>query len=769
MEAEVQNREEKSQTVKFNKNTCKEDQESVLLAKTEKIKQPSSAGNKVESAVKQNHGPPTQEEGLAKKSPSLEVDHQPPTKKEQTATEFDKNKKANLSHTTREKNINSSKERPAQEHKLQSKSVCVVKTINGKGTENVCPKMCKPRSDPNIKSTQDQKSKSDSMKTSGHKMCKPCSETDMKSIQELKNKMDSARASGKSINALLYSMDNDDNNNEEEKIQASDEVKNGYNQQGVSFSLEADELSGKLGKLTVDHTEEKTTASAPTDSNEDSNFLRKGPMTAYQKHTNLYHPFNRQDRIHQPPPQQVPGNLEIGEEDVSVDKFYDEDSLLKALEGIAPESSPEHYPTQPLPNENFTEILPLPPACPSGVNNQFLYLQPTHQMSSPRTQNTGSMSSLPENFMLTPCTNPQQRSTSADAIKKTEFVSVPCEPRPNSYPSTHNEIIEDLFKDASDIIDKDLRKANQHNPDQRLKMANPENVPALQQQTRRNPPNPSYTASSFQVPRTHPSSNHCLGEFNTQGNQNFTRVMAARPSKISDQPSQFHPKPREVQAPLTKSSFQEGSNGNLPNILCEITDNPLETKNPVSKPSPFSQNMNTNNNLMALSTSNGFPVSHIINAPTGGPQIQQNMPFPQNQTLIHRPNQVSDSSLRPKTGHSKMIELGRSNNSPPFQVIKTTMHPSSDVAQGRMKSASHNMTNTTTFLHGFPQQLTNGQMMPNSTGHQPMCNPNVQQGPQPLQQGPVKVFICQPTTNNNPKPRYRKILPKPTPPVEGGK
>lgn len=763
MEAEVENREkEKSHSVKCNKNTSKEDQESVLLANTENKQQPSSAGTKAETAVKQKHGPPMQEKNLAKKSQSLEADQMHPPKKEEKATEFDENKAVNLSHATREKNINSSKERPAQEHRLQSKSVC------GNGTKNTCPKMCKPRSDPNIKLTKDQKSKGDSTKANGHKLCKPCSETDMKSIQELKNKIDSARASGKSINALLYSMDNDNNNNEEEKIEQSDDVKNGYNQQEVSFSLEADELSGKLEKLTVDHTEGKTTASAPTD--EDSSFLKKGPMIGYPKHTNLYHPFNRQDRPHQLPPQQVPGYGEIGEEEVSVEKFYDEDSLLKALEGIVSESSPEHCPPEPLPNENFTEILPLPPACPSGVNNQF-YLQPTHEMPLLRTQN--SMSSLPGNFMLTPCTNPQQRSTSADAIKKTQFVSAPCEPRPNSYPSTHNETIEDLFEYASDIIDKDLRKANQHNPDQRLKMANPESVPALHQQTRPNPPNPSYTASRFPVPRSHPSSNHCLGEFNTQGNQNFTRVMAARPSKISDQPSKFHPKPREVQAPLTKSPFQEGSNGNLPNILCEITDNPLETKNPVSRPSPLSQNMNINNNLMALSTSNGFPDSHfpvaahIINAPTGGPQIQQNMPFPQNPTLIHRPPQVSDSSLRPKTGHSnipvsgQMIELGRSNNSPPFQVIKTTMHPPTSVAQGRMKSAPHNMANMTPFIHGLPQEPTNGQMIPNSTGHQPMCN---------LQQGPLKVIICQPTANNNPtKPRYRKILPKPTPPVEGGK
>lgn len=207
MEAEVENREEKSHTEKCKNDTNKSDQEAVLLTITEKKQQPSSAGTKAESAVKQNHGPLMQEEGLAKISQSLEADQKCPPKKEEKATEFDENKAANLSHATREKNINSSKERPAQEHKLPSKSVCVVNTINGKGTKNACPKMCKPRSDPNIKSAQDQKSKSDSTKANGHKMCKPCSETDMKSIQDLKNKIDSARASGKSINALLYSME----------------------------------------------------------------------------------------------------------------------------------------------------------------------------------------------------------------------------------------------------------------------------------------------------------------------------------------------------------------------------------------------------------------------------------------------------------------------------------------------------------------------------------------------------------------------------------
>lgn len=756
MEAGVENRvKEKSHTEKSNQDASKEDQEAAMLTITEKKQQTFSEKTQTESAVTQNHGDPMQEQVLAKKPQCLEL----PPKNEQKANEIGENRKANLSHATREKNIISSKEKSAQDHKLQSKSAHVVNSVpNGNCTQ----KMCKPRSDPNIKSTHDQKSKSDSTRANGHKMCKPCSDTDMKSIQDLKSKIDSARARGKSINALLYSMDNDDNNNGEEKIQESDDVKNSYNQQEVSFSLEADELSGQLEKLTVENTEKQNKASAPIESDEDSSLLSKGPMTGYQKHTNLYQPFNIQDRLHQPPPQQVPGYGEIGDLDVavSVEKFYDEDSLLKALDGIVPESSPEHYPSEPLPNENFTEVLPLPPACPSGVNNQY-YLHPTHEMSLPRTKNTG-MSSLPGNFMHTPCTNPQQRSTSADAIKKTEFVSLPSEPRPNSYPSTHNETIEDLFEYASDIIDKDLRKANQNNSDQRLKMANPESVLGLQH-TRPNPPNPSYPASSLPVPRSHPPSNHGFGEFNTQGNQNFTKVIAARPSKISDQPSQFHPKPRVVQAPLTKT-FQEGSNGNLPNILCEITDNPLETNIPVCKPSPFPQNMNITNNFIAQSTSNGFPISHfpqaaqIINAPIGGPQIPQNVPFPQNPTLIHRPPLVSDradpSDLRPKSGHSntsgRMIELMPSNISPPSQIIRTP-------------SAPNIATTSTPFYHGFVPEPTY------STGVRPLCNPGAPQG---APQGPLKVIVYQPhlnNPNNQPKPRYRKILPKPTPPVEGGK
>ncbi|XP_062580518.1 uncharacterized protein LOC134242451 [Saccostrea cucullata] len=649
------------------------------------------------------------------------------------------------------------------------------KLING-GSHVTAEKNSKSESGRNHSNSQKEKT----CDPNTQKMCKPCSDSDIDSIQSLKSKIDSAKASGKSINALLYEIDKDSeptDNKEENKVSSIE-----YTQ--VSFSVQGDELSLKLEELTVSDgrvnnkqvSENDLKTEVISDPGEDTSYLAtKGPMS-HPKHTQVYEPYPRPNQTYQQIPQLVPNEGDFFEAEFQVDKFYDEDDLLKALNEIAPETnlntSPEHFP-EPVELLPCEETMPLPNPCPMGVNNPH-YLIPVQGVTSPQnSRSTIQTSHQSVEFGFMPCPDPQQRSTSADTIKQTPSMSVSYEPRPNSYPSMHiKESLEDLFNDASDIIVNDLRQSNQQKSAQKTNA----NYPA--QLSGENPMHhvklnqPAHPFSNLPVSRSQPSQNQGMVQQDALRNQNPTRVIAAKPQNVLQSPAKaFQPK--------RQSPSQRASNGNLPHILQEIADK----KMPVSKTSPpvqtsvmgnnysgaqiqFQQSSQMETQFISHHSPGVHPTQPQIhpshpqihpaqpqlhpaqpqahrNRQQAHPQIHpaqpqvcdyQNPVLVPRQTLKASPGGECMNGIRPRTTNSNhrganpqhMIELTKSNPNPRPQMVRPNNNQSCTVVQGKDYSTSQNMGNSSLphsyspYPSAFPT-MASQQMAPCVTS-QPMSN-----------------------------------------------
>ncbi|XP_061189080.1 uncharacterized protein LOC133197194 [Saccostrea echinata] len=608
------------------------------------------------------------------------------------------------------------------------------------------------------------------------KMCKPCSDSDIESIQSLRSKIDSAKASGKSINALLYEMDQSSEPRDKNEENKDSDIE--YTQ--VSFSLQGDELSLKLKELTVSddrvnkrlvsENDLQTKKEVSSDTSEDVKYQTKGPMS-HPKHTQVYQPYPRPNQINQQMPQLVPNEGDFFEAEIQLDKFYDEEDLLKALNEIAPEThphtSPEHYSerVELLPcEESFSESMPLPNPCPTGVNNQF-YLDPVQGVTSPQYSIPQVQPSrLPVDLGYMPCPDPQQRSTSADTIKQTPSVSISYEPRPNSYPSIHKESLEDLFKDASDIIVNDLRQSNQQKSAQKTNANHPAKFSSENpmHQVRFNQQVPANPFSNLPVTRSQPSPNQGTVRQGTLGNQNLTQVIAAKPPQVLPNPAE--------KSPLTRQNpSQRPSNGNLPHILQEITDNKIKMKMPGSRAS-VQTSVIGNNNYPAVQIqfqqSSQMATQFINHHPTGvhpaQPQVHPAQPQvcdSQNPILVPRQTLTAPTGgecmngIRPHNMNSnhrganpqQMIELTKSNSNPPPQMGRPNNNQSRTV-HGKNSSTSKNMGNAS-LPHGhipypsaFPT-MANPQMASCVTS-QPMCNgQGMIQQPVTLGPNPAAPFI----------------------------
>ena len=680
--------------------------------------------------------------------------------------------------------------------------------VHEKSDKNTQSKMCNPRSDPKLKSAQDPQNNTESTLTNGSKISQPCPDSDMKSRQEFRNKIHSARANGKSINAWLYEMDNGINNKD----------KGASNEDSAT-----DQLSLKLKDLSVADktslTETKPNATEAADLTEDTNFQSKGPMIGYPKHPNHYQPYQRPTYF-QTPPQQVPDFRAVEDLDF---QFYDEDSLLKALDSIAPETSPhtspEHCPAERLACENCsTDDLTLPNPHSSGMNNQF-YINPTQLIGDPPKQQVPTLQHLSGGPNYPPkqqvptlqhlsggpnydyCANTQQRSTSADTVMNKQSLPVSNDPRPNSYPSTQSESIDDLFNIASDIIDNDLRKTNQPI------------LPTPQHQGS-NPQYSPHTVTNAPVPRCHPSLGCGFKENDIQGTQNITRVMAARPPQLPGPHSQIPPTNREV---TVKKREPHKTAGNLPNILFDVPDNTIQRKTQASKTSASPQNTKViNGNFMKESQVVKFPVAtQIMAAPAGtltqNPVVLQGpslVPFSEGVSSVMAPTVLSNPGEQNPLQRNELIS---SKSSQPVNV--RPMHPSTGRVEGK-HSMPQTMIQNVPLQQGLPigqTPMSNTYVNPmNYTTSQPVCDPQKIAQPtiytyplhpnsnacpvpiNPTQTGvnrpdssvtqligrvpsnglyggqPLNVILY-PTPTDKPKPRYRKILPKPSPPVEGGK
>lgn len=685
------------------------------------------------------------------------------------------------------------------------------------------------------------------------KICKPDSEK--KAIQDLKSKIDSARANGKSINALLYDM-NQDSGTSEDNTEDSDNVTSEQTLPDVSFDFQGDELSSKLKELKVSDeslnkklvgastdesgNEKLVSTSTPekTDDSENCDYLHKGPMIGYAKHAHHYQPYPRPNPIYQPMPQQVPNGTEICEIESDVHQFYDEEGLLKALNEIVPEtnlpSSPEqHFELADLhPTErSYSEILPN--TCFNGVNNQF-YLNPIQSTSPPQqamppVQPSIQPSNLPGDLSYLPCPIPQQRSTSADTIKQTPAVPAHNEPRPNSYPSTH-ENIDALFKDASDIIFNDLHQSIQQRSTQKTKTNSEATFPGVNPMQKAHPSQqvPANPVSVMSATRSQPLASHGVRTQDTSKNQTFTQVVTAKAPQI-------HPKSVMASPPKRMPPTQRPNNGNLPHILQDVTDNRNENENPVQTTSPASQKSSMGNNHLTnahIQQMAHFPMqTQIMGVSTGVPQTQQKAFVNQNLTLVPRqtspqaPGGLNVNSARLQSGNShqrglnqpQMIELPCSNSHQlsqrPENYFSTTIHASQSHINTSIVShpsnfpfmASLQMANCvpksqTNCSQGLMQplmQAPNSQSTPMYRIQKGQCAPS---NPIPVQNGgglpmsgslvppfmnsmqcgqttpngqcvsqPVQVIVCPTLADDKPKPRFRKILPKPNPPVEGGK